>query len=150
MNIGDKMKKSRLNLFKATSMSISIIGISLIILMIVFLAGLGIWTVYNNLQNDVDSGSAYDKIASLNSDYSTLSAQFDKTKTQVDSSNNANIMAAYNDANLQLVKAQNAINDAQSAVSAGKSSDEINSRINTAESQLQTAKESLSKVNAMF
>ncbi|WP_071907369.1 hypothetical protein [Methanobacterium congolense] len=144
------MKKSRLNLFKVTSMSISVLGILMIVATIAIFAYIGISSLSSTISSDVDSGSAYDKIASLNSDYSTLSGQYDKTKTQVDSSGNANITAEYNDANLQLVKAKNAINDAQSAVSAGKSSDEINSRISTAESQLQTAKESLSKVNAMF
>lgn len=144
------MKRSRLNLFKATSMSISVLGIILILATIAIVAYMGIYAISKTVSSDVGSGSAYDQIAVLNSDYSTLSNQFDDVKTTVDNSNNDNLKTAFNNANLELVKAQSAISDASSAVSAGKSQDEIKSRISTAQTQLQTAESSLSNVKKMM
>ena len=144
------MKRSRLNLFKATSMSISVLGIILILATIAIVAYMGIYAISKTVSSDVGSGSAYDQIAVLKSDYSTLSNQFDDVKTTVDNSNNDNLKTAFNNANLELVKAQSAISDADSAVAAGKSQDEIKSRINTAQTQLQTAESSLSNVKKMM
>ncbi len=144
------MKRSRLNLFKATSMSISVLGIILILATIAIFVYIGIYTLSSTVSSDVGSGSAYDQIAVLQSDYSTLSNQFDDVKTTVDNSNNDNLKTAFNNANLELVKAQSAISDANSAVSAGKSQDEIKSRISTAQTQLQNAESSLNNVKKMM
>ena len=147
---GDNMKRSRLNLFKATSMSISVLGILLILATIALFAYIGISTLSSTVSSDVSSGSAYDQIAVLKSDYSTLSTQFDDIKTTVDTSNNAKLQSAYDNATLELVRAQSAISDADSAVSAGESQDEIKSRISTAQTQLQNAESSFSDVKAMM
>lgn len=144
------MKRSRLNLFKATSMSISILGIIMILATIVVFAYIGISALSSTVSSDVGSGSAYDQIAVLQSDYSNLSSQYSDVKVQVDKSNNVNLTQAYTSANLELVKAQSAISDAQSAVSAGKSQSEIKSRIETAQQQLQTAETSLSNLRSMM
>ena len=144
------MKRSRLNLFKATSMSISVLGIILILATIAIFAYIGISALSSTVSSDVGSGSAYDQIAVLKSDYSTLSSQFDDVKTTVDNSNNDNLKNAFNNANLELVKAQSAISDADSAVSAGKSQDEIKSRISTAQTQLQKAESSFADVKKMM
>jgi hypothetical protein len=70
-------------------------------------------------------------------------------KTSVDSSNNQNLKTAYINADLQLVEANSAISNVDSALASGKSKDEVQKRISTAQSQLDTARASLSSVYNM-
>ena len=70
------MKKSRLNLFKLTSMSISVLGILFIIIAIVVIAGIGIWEVTQSVSNDVGSGASYDEYNTLTTEYDALENQY--------------------------------------------------------------------------
>lgn len=144
------MKRSRLNLFKATSMSISVLGIILIIATLVLFAYIGISSITSSITTDVGSGSAYDQLAVLKSDYNALNDQFTSVQQTVDNSNNKNAKTAFINAKLELVKANSDINDVESALSAGKSKDEVTQRINTAQSQLNTARSSLASVKGMI
>ena len=63
------MKRSRLNLFKATSMSISVLGIILIVATLVLFAYLGINAVTQSISTNVGSGSGYDQLNILKQDY---------------------------------------------------------------------------------
>jgi hypothetical protein len=104
----------------------------------------------SSITSNVGSGSDYDQLAVLKSGYNSLNAQFDSVQQSVDSSNNKNAKTAFINAKLELVKANSDINDVDSALSAGKSSDEVTQRINTAQAQLNQAKSSLSSVKAMI
>jgi hypothetical protein len=144
------MKRSRLNLFKATSMSISVLGIILIIATLVLFAYLGINAVTQSISTNVGSGSAYDQLAVLKSDYNSLNDQFTSVQMKVDNSNNANAKTAFINAKLELVRANSDISDVDSALSAGKSKTEVAQRINTAQAQLNTARSSLTSVQSML
>jgi hypothetical protein len=144
------MKRSRLNLFKATSMSISVLGILMIIATIVLFAYIGISALTSTISSDVGSGTAYDQLAVLKSEYNTLEGQFNNLKTDVDKSGNSDVKTAYVNAELELVKAKNAISDVDSALASGKSKDEVQNRINTAQVQLDKAKTSFSNVRGML
>ena len=144
------MKRSRLNLFKVTSMSISVLGILMIIATIILFAYIGISSVTSSISTDVGSGSAYDQLAVLKSNYNTLEGQYNNMKTSVDNSNNKNIKTAYVNADLELVKANSDIADVDSALASGKSKDEVQKRITAAQAQLDTARSSLSSVEDMI
>jgi hypothetical protein len=144
------MKRSRLNLFKATSMSISVLGILLIIATIVLFAYMGISAITSSISKDVGSGTAYDQLAVLKSDYNSLNDQYTAVKLSVDKSNNQNVKTAYINAKLELVRANSDISDVDSALSAGKSKDEVEQRIATAQTQLNNARASLSSVKGML
>ncbi len=144
------MKRSRLNLFKATSMSISVLGIIMILATIAIFAYIGVNALSSSVSSDVGSGTSYDQVAVLKSDYNTLEGQFNNLKADVDKSSNKNVNTAYVNAKLELVKAKSAISDVESAISSGKSKDEIDKRINVAQAQLQKAKTSFSTVRGML
>src|SRR5665811_1117982 len=114
------MKRSRLNLFKVTSMSISVLGIIMILATIALFAYIGISALSSSISSDVGSGSAYDQLAVLKTNYNSLEGQFNSLKTDVESSNNQNAKTAYVNAKLELVKANSAILDVDSALSSGK------------------------------
>ena len=131
-------------------MSISVLGIILIIATLVLFAYIGISSLTSSITTDVGSGSAYDQLAVLKSDYNTLNDQFTSVQQSVDTSNNKNAKTAFINAKLELVKANSDINDVESALSAGKSKDEVTQRINAAQSQLNTARSSLASVKGMI
>ena len=144
------MKRSRLNLFKATSMSISVLGIIMILATFVLFAYIGINAITSTISSDVGSGSDYDQLAVLKSEYNTLEGQFNNLKTDVDNSGNSDIKTAYVNAELELVKAKSDIAAVDSALASDKSKDEIQSRINTAQVQLDKAKTSFSSVRGLL
>lgn len=144
------MKRSRLNLFKATSMSISVLGIIMILGTIAVFVYIGVYSIGNTINSDVGSGTAYDQLAVLKSDYNTLEGQYSGLKTNVDASGNSDVKTAYINAQLELVKAKAAIDDVDSALASGKSKEEVQKRINAAQNQLNVAKTSLSNVRGMM
>jgi hypothetical protein len=83
------MKRSRLNLFKATSMTISILGIFMILATVGVFAYIGVQGLSSKVTSNVDSGSAYDQLAALKSEYTSLSNQFDAIKTNANKSGNS-------------------------------------------------------------
>lgn len=144
------MRRSRLNLFKATSMTISILGIIMVLITI----GIGGYLIFTALSStistDVGSGVSYDKISTLKSDYNNLSSQFAQTKLTIDNMNSKNASAAYDKAELELIRAQSDIADADSAITSKKSADEVNERIEIAQKQLVVASQALKDLQAQY
>ena len=115
------MKKSRLNLFRSTSMLISIVS--------------------SGLTNDISSGNQYDDLALLESQFNNLSLKFDDIKSKYYSDKDAASMDQYNTAKLELTRTQTAIDNVKSALDSGKPSNEVDSRLDFAQKQLQKATE---------
>lgn len=140
------MKRSRLNLFKLTSMTISVLGILLLVLFVGVIAYLVVADVSNKVSSNVDSGSAYDTLASLKSEYSTLNSSFMAVKYKASKSSNSKIKNDTVDAELQLVRAQSAITDVESALSTNQPQDVVKERLDAAITQLQAAQKSVNTV----
>ena len=134
------MRKSRLRLFKSTSMMISVIGIIMIVSTIIVVAYVGFSVVNESITNGISSGNQYDELADLKSEYSDLEAKFDSIKSTY-YQGDASSIQKYNDARLELTRAGSAIDNVQSALDAGKPSNEVDSRINFAKEKLQAARE---------
>lgn len=142
------MKRSRLNIFKATSMTISVLGVLLIIGVIGLFAYLGVWMISGKVSGDVDNGAAYDQLAALKSEYSSLNSQFEQVKKMANASGNKKIKKDAVNTQLELVKANSTITDVESALATNSPIDEVNNRISIATNQLQTAKSSLTALDA--
>ena len=144
------MRRSRLNLFKATSMTISLLGIIMVLITI----GIGGYLIFTALSAtisaDVGSGVSYDKITTLKSEYDNLNSQFAQTKLSIEKLNNKNATAAYDGAELELIRAQSDISDADSAITSKKSADEVNNRIDIAQKQLTVASQALKDLQAKY
>jgi hypothetical protein len=134
------MRKSRLRLFKSTSMMISVIGIIMIVSTIIVVAYVGFSVVNESITNGISSGNQYDELADLKSEYADLEAKFDSIKSTYYQGDSSSI-AKYNNARLELTRAASAIENVQSALDAGKPSNEVDSRIDYAKDKLQTARE---------
>ena len=133
------MRKSRLSLFKSTSMLISVVGIIMIISTIIVVAYVGYSIVSSGITNEISSGTQYDELAELQSEYTNLSVKFDSVKATYYAGGADNVKF-YNDAKLELTRADSAIQNVKSALDASKPSNEVDSRIDFAKEELKTAK----------
>ena len=134
------MRKSRLSLFKSTSMLISVVGIIMIVATIIVVAYVGFSMVNESITNEISSGNQYDDLAKIKSEYGSLESQFDSIKSTYYSGGTDDVKR-YNDARLELTRANSAIENVQSALDSNKPSNEVDSRIEFAKEKLQVARE---------
>ncbi len=134
------MRKSRLRLFKSTSMLISVVGIIMIIATIIVVAYVGFSIVNESITDEISSGNQYDDLANLKSQYGDLQSKFDSVKSTYYSGTTKDIQK-YNDARLELSRASSAIDNVQSALDANKPSNEVDSRIEFAKEKLANARQ---------
>ena len=127
-------------------MTISILGIIMILASVAVFAYIGIQGLSSKVSSNVDTGSGYDQLASLKSEYNSLDSQFNSTKYEVNSYGSTKARNDFYNAQLNLVKAKSAIDDLESALSTNQPSDEITKRIQAASNQLQAAKDSFNSV----
>lgn len=132
------MRKSRLSLFKSTSMLISVVGIIMIISTIIVVAYVGYSVVSSGITNEISSGNQYDELAELKASYDNLSMKFDSVKATY-YAGSADDIQTYNAAKIELSRASSAIENVQSALDAGKPSNEVDSRISFAKEKLEAA-----------
>ena len=139
------MRKSRLSLFKSTSMLISVVGIIMIISTIIVVAYVGYSIVSNGITIEISSGTQYDELAELRSSYNNLSVKFDSVKATYYAGGPDDVKV-YNDAKIELSRADSAIQNVQSALDAGKPSNEVDSRIEFAKEKLKTANQAYNEL----
>ena len=134
------MRKSRLSLFKSTSMMISIVGIVMIIATIIVVAYVGFSIVNESITDEISSGNQYDDLAELKSEYADLESKFESIKGTYYSGGPDDVQK-YNNAKLELTRASSAIENVQSALDSDKPSNEVDSRIEFAKDKLATARQ---------
>lgn len=134
------MRKSRLSLFKSTSMLISVVGIIMIIATIIVVAYVGFSVVNESITDEISSGNQYDELADLKSQYGDLQSKFDSVKSTY-YAGDTNSIQKYNDARMELTRASSAIDNVQSALDANKPSNDVDSRIEFAKEKLQAARQ---------
>ena len=132
------MRKSRLSLFKSTSMMISVVGIIMIVVTVIVVAYVGYSIVSSSITNDISSGTQYDELAELKAEYDNLSIKFDSVKSTY-YAGGPDQVKTYNDAKIELSRAKSAIENVQSALDAGKPSNDVDSRITFAREKLDAA-----------
>ena len=119
-------------------MLISVVGIIMIISTIIVVAYVGYSIVSSGITNEISSGTQYDELAELQNQYNNLSIKFDSIKATYYAGGPDDVKV-YNDAKLELTRADSAIQNVQSALDANKPSNEVDSRINFAKERLDIA-----------
>lgn len=133
------MKKSRVGLFKSSSMLIAILGIIMIIAAGVVLAYVGFSVVSDSLSGGVSSGVQYDQLNELKANYSSLEAKFDAIQSQYYAQDNPELQQKYVDAEVYLVHAKNCLDAVDSALASGEDSSEVDGRLKEAKLALDDA-----------
>ena len=141
------MRKSRLNLFKSTSMLISVLGVIMIIATVAAIAYVGFSLVSSNLTGGISSGTQYDELAQLKSNYTALETQFNETGTKIYLMDNITLEREFVNAQVELVRVQNDLSDVDSALAMKKPSSEVEKRLQQTKEDLKIAQEAYNSLS---
>ena len=141
------MKKSRLSLFKSTSMLISVLGVIMIIATVAAVAYVGFSVVSSSLTGGISSGTQYDQLAELKTDFSNLEVQYNETGNKIYMMNNITLEREYVNAQVELVRVKNDISDVESALSMGKPAKEVDKRLQQTKDDLKIAQEAYNSLS---
>ena len=141
------MRKSRLNLFKSTSMLISVLGVIMIIATVAAVAYVGFSVVSSSLTGGISSGTQYDQLAELKNNYSNLEVQYNETGNKIYMMDNITLEREFVNAQVELVRVKNDISDVESALSMGKPASEVDKRLQLAKDDLKIAQEAYNSLS---
>ena len=141
------MRKSRLNLFKSTSMLISVLGVIMIVATVAAIAYVGFSLVSSNLTGGISSGTQYDELAQLKSNYTNLEVQFNETGNKIYMMDNITLEREFVNAKVELVRVQNDISDVESALSIKKPASEVDERLKQTKEDLKIAQEAYNSLS---
>ena len=141
------MRKSRLNLFKSTSMLISVLGVIMIIATVAAVAYVGFSVVSSSLTGGISSGTQYDQLAELKNNYSSLEVQFNENGNKIYMMDNITLEREFVNAQVELVRVKNDISDVESALSMGKPASEVDKRLQLTKDDLKIAQEAYNSLS---
>ena len=141
------MRKSRLNLFKSTSMLISVLGVIMIVAIVAAIAYVGFSVVSSSLTGGISSGTQYDQLAELKNNYSNLEVQYNETGNKIYMMDNITLEREFVNAQVELVRVKNDISDVESALSMGKQASEVDKRLQLAKDDLKIAQEAYNSLS---
>ena len=141
------MRKSRLNLFKSTSMLISVLGVIMIVATVAAIAYVGFSVVSSSLTGGISSGTQYDQLAELKNNYSNLEVQYNETGNKIYMMDNITLEREFVNAQVELVRVKNEISDVESALSMGKQASEVDKRLQLAKDDLKIAQEAYNSLS---
>ena len=141
------MRKSRLNLFKSTSMLISVLGVIMIVATVAAIAYVGFSVVSSSLTGGISSGTQYDQLAELKNNYSSLEVQFNETGNKIYMMDNITLEREFVNAQVELVRVKNDISDVESALSMGKPASEVDKRLQLTKDDLKIAQEAYNSLS---
>ena len=141
------MRKSRLNLFKSTSMLISVLGVIMIVATVAAIAYVGFSVVSSSLTGGISSGTQYDQLAELKNNYSNLEVQYNETGNKIYMMDNITLEREFVNAQVELVRVKNDISDVESALSMGKQASEVDKRLQLTKDDLKIAQEAYNSLS---
>ena len=141
------MRKSRLNLFKSTSMLISVLGVIMIVATVAAIAYVGFSVVSSSLTGGISSGTQYDQLAELKNNYSNLEVQYNETGNKIYMMDNITLEREFVNAQVELVRVKNDISDVESALSMGKPASEVDKRLQLTKDDLKIAQEAYNSLS---
>ncbi|MCD7781235.1 MAG: hypothetical protein LUG89_00835 [Methanosphaera sp.] len=133
------MKRSRLRLFRTTSLTISLLAVILLLITVFVIAYMGVASVTDTVTTTVDSGSSYDQLNQIKSHYNNLTSQYDDLNERLGTSPDTTTKTTFNEGKIKLSEANQTIAEIESSINNGESQDDINDLISTANSQLEEA-----------
>lgn len=140
------MKRSRLKLFKTTSLTISLIGVILILITIGVIAYIGVSGLTNSVSSTVSSGAEYDQLNQLKSQYNNVSEQYLSISSQVAESKDKNLKITYNNGKLKLSEANTTISSIENDINNGKKQEVIDNKVASVKDNLKFVQETYSNI----
>ena len=128
-------------------MLISVLGVIMIIATVAAIAYVGFSLVSSSLTGGISSGTQYDQLAQLKSDYADLEVLYNDTGNKIYAMNNITLEREYVNAQVELVRVQNDISDVESALSMKKPASEVDKRLQQAKDDLKIAQEAYNSLS---
>ncbi|WP_069592961.1 hypothetical protein [Methanosphaera sp. WGK6] len=133
------MKRSRLKLFKTTSLTISLIGIILILLTLFVVGYIFVSGVTNSVSTTVNSGASYDDLNQLKMEYNNLSQKYTSLNQQLGTMPDANVKTMFNNGKIKLSESNQTLTELESDIGNGKSDQFIKNKISQVREELKEA-----------
>ena len=130
------MKRSRLKLFKTTSLTISLIGVILILLTVGVIAYVAVSGLTNTVSSTVSSGSSYDQLDQLKSQYNNVSANYENLNKKLGTSPDPTIKTQFNNGKIKLSEVNQSLSSIQNDINNGKSESDIQVKMNKTRTDL--------------
>lgn len=119
----------------------------MIVATVAAVAYVGFSLVSSNLTGGISSGTQYDQLAELKSNYSNLEAQFNNTGNKIYAMDNITLEREFVNAQVELIRFQNDLSDVDSALSMGKPAKEVDKRLKQAREDLKIAQEAYNSLS---
>ncbi len=120
-------------------MLISVLGIIMIIATVIAVAYIGFSVVSSSLTGGISSGTQYDQLSELTSNYTDLEARFNATGDKIYAMDDIAKEQEFVNAKVELIRAQNDLDSVKSALDVGESSSEVDKRLELAKEDLKIA-----------
>ena len=128
-------------------MLISVLGVIMIVATVAAIAYVGFSLVSSNLTGGISSGTQYDQLAELKSNYTNLEVQFNETGNKIYMMDNITLEREFVNAQVELVRVKNDLSDVESALSIGKSASEVDKRLQQTTEDLKIAQEAYNSLS---
>ena len=119
----------------------------MIIATVAAIAYVGFSLVSSNLTGGISSGTQYDELAQLKSNYTALETQFNETGTKIYLMDNITLEREFVNAQVELVRVQNDLSDVDSALAMKKPSSEVEKRLQQTKEDLKIAQEAYNSLS---
>lgn len=133
------MKKSRLKLFKTTSLTISLIGVILILLTIGVIGYIAVSGLSNSVSTTVSSGSAYDQLDQVKTQYEEVNAKYDTLNNKLGTNPDPAIKTTFNTGKIKLSEISQSISSIQNDINNGKPEEDIQTKLNQTKNKINEA-----------
>ena len=119
----------------------------MIIATVAAVAYVGFSVVSSSLTGGISSGTQYDQLAELKTNFSNLEVQYNETGNKIYMMNNITLEREYVNAQVELVRVKNDISDVESALSMKKPASEVDKRLQQAKNDLKIAQEAYNSLS---
>ena len=119
----------------------------MIIATVAAVAYVGFSVVSSSLTGGISSGTQYDQLAELKTNFSNLEVQYNETGNKIYMMDNITLEREFVNAQVELVRVKNDISDVESALSMGKQASEVDKRLQLTKDDLKIAQEAYNSLS---
>jgi uncharacterized protein (UPF0333 family) len=131
------MKKSRLKLFKTTSLTISLIGVILILLTIGVIGYVAVSGLISSVSTTVSSGSAYDQLDQVKTQYDDINNKYIELDKKLGTNPDPAVKTTFNTGKVKLSEISQSLSIIQSDIKNGKPDKEVQEKLNQTRDKIQ-------------
>lgn len=141
MNSRGQMKKSRLKLFKTTSLTISLLGVILILLTVGVIGYVAVSSLSDSVSTTVNSGSSYDQLDQVREQYNEINNKYTELGKKLGTDPDPTVKTTYNKGKVKLDEIGQSLSAIQNDISTGQSETDIQVKLNQTKEQIKEANE---------